>query len=54
VARAPATYYSAPVKKAASVAPTRRLLDRMRVVTGYECVLATWNPELRVIERAPL
>lgn len=54
VVLAPATYYSAPVKKAASVAPTRRLLDRMRVVTGYECLLATWDPERRVIERAPL
>jgi hypothetical protein len=49
VVLAPATYYAAPVKKAASVAPTRRMLDRMRAVTGYECVLATRDPERRAV-----
>jgi hypothetical protein len=53
VVLAPATYYTAPVKKAASVAPTRKLMDRMRAVAGHEFVLATWNSERRVIEQAP-
>lgn len=50
VVLAPAAYYTARGKKANSVAPTRALLARMRDAEGVSGVLATWDPDRRVIE----
>jgi hypothetical protein len=50
VVLAPAAYYTAPGKRANSVAPARALLDRMRDEEDVDGVLATWDSDHRIIE----
>jgi hypothetical protein len=49
----PVAYYTARGEKAASVAPARNLFDRMRDEEGVKCVLASWDPERRVVDSMP-
>jgi hypothetical protein len=53
VVLAPLSFYTAPGKKSAAVAPARRLLQRMSHETRLDAVLATWDPESRAIETYP-
>jgi hypothetical protein len=50
VVLAPSAFYSVPHKKAASVAPARKLVERMRTEAGVDIQLATWEPQERAIE----